>query len=196
MYPLFHVENCTPFYQYAICAIIRYIWKYLKIIHNFHFHCRRAFHVMSYFMFYFNVFIGVVSCLLRISLGGLLGVIMLPRLQKSTLPRSYERRDPGKQRNIYFQIYGRTDLVKTRFEKGNFLTFLHIEMNSLSIHKWGAFIRTKQVLWSGPLSLLVQNGDYLVRKLFLRFIYILLEMVPPYLCTNFWQHSTFSYAQM
>lgn len=56
---------------------------------------RRAYHIFSYFMFYFNVFLGLVSCLIRILLGLVLGVIFMQRLAKSTLPRSYERRDPG-----------------------------------------------------------------------------------------------------
>ena len=56
---------------------------------------RRAFHILSYFMFYFNIFIGMVSCLLRILFGLIFGIVFLSRLQKSSLPRSYERRDPG-----------------------------------------------------------------------------------------------------
>ncbi|XP_066915451.1 stimulated by retinoic acid gene 6 protein-like [Clytia hemisphaerica] len=56
---------------------------------------RRGFHITSYVLFYFNVFIGIASCLLRLAYGAILGVVMLSRLQKSTLPRSYERRDPG-----------------------------------------------------------------------------------------------------
>ena len=63
---------------------------------------RRAYHILSYFMFYFNIFLGMVSCLLRIILGVILGVIFLSRLQKSSLPRSYERRDPGNL-DSYFQ---------------------------------------------------------------------------------------------
>jgi len=56
---------------------------------------RRFFHITSYFMFYFNIFLGMGSCLLRIIFGFIYGVIFMQRLQKSTLPRSYERRDPG-----------------------------------------------------------------------------------------------------
>jgi len=46
-------------------------------------------------MFFFNVFLGLVSCILRIIIGLVLGVVFMQRLAKSTLPRSYERRDPG-----------------------------------------------------------------------------------------------------
>lgn len=56
---------------------------------------RKAFHIVSYFMFYFNIFLGLVSCFIRIIFSMLLGIIFLQRLQKSALPRSFERRDPG-----------------------------------------------------------------------------------------------------
>ncbi|XP_066930401.1 stimulated by retinoic acid gene 6 protein-like [Clytia hemisphaerica] len=56
---------------------------------------RRAYHIFSYFMLFFNIFLGLVSCLLRIIIGLVLGVVFMQRLSKSTLPRSYERRDPG-----------------------------------------------------------------------------------------------------
>ena len=46
-------------------------------------------------MLFFNIFLGLVSCLVRIILGLVLGVVFMQRLSKSTLPRSYERRDPG-----------------------------------------------------------------------------------------------------
>eukprot|EP00111_Clytia_hemisphaerica_P019714 TCONS_00058184-protein len=56
---------------------------------------RRAYHIFSYFMLFFNIFFGLVSCLLRIIIGLVLGVVFMQRLSKSTLPRSYERRDRG-----------------------------------------------------------------------------------------------------
>eukprot|EP00111_Clytia_hemisphaerica_P002938 TCONS_00008330-protein len=56
---------------------------------------RRVYHIISYSMFYFNIFLGLVSCLLRIIFGMLFGIIFLQRLQKSTLPRAAELIDPG-----------------------------------------------------------------------------------------------------
>eukprot|EP00111_Clytia_hemisphaerica_P010777 TCONS_00031494-protein len=56
---------------------------------------RRAYHIFSYFMLFFNIFLGLVSCLVRIIIGLVLGVVFMQRLSKSTLPRAYERRDPG-----------------------------------------------------------------------------------------------------
>lgn len=56
---------------------------------------RRAFHIVSYCMFYFNIFIGLFSCLLRIFLGIIFGMIFLLRLQRSTLSLQFEIRDTG-----------------------------------------------------------------------------------------------------
>ena len=56
---------------------------------------RSAYHITSYFLFYFNIFLGIFSCFLRLFFGILFGVVFMQRLQKSTLPRQYEKRDPG-----------------------------------------------------------------------------------------------------
>ncbi|XP_057295447.1 stimulated by retinoic acid gene 6 protein-like isoform X2 [Hydractinia symbiolongicarpus] len=56
---------------------------------------RNAFHIYSYFMFYFNIFAGLASCLTRIIFQIIFGILFLERVQKSVLPRSYEKRDPG-----------------------------------------------------------------------------------------------------
>lgn len=62
---------------------------------------RNAFHVTSYFLFFFNIFLGLISCLLRIFKGMVVGVLFLERVQKSILPRSFEKIDPG-----YFAYIG------------------------------------------------------------------------------------------
>lgn len=56
---------------------------------------RRLFHICTYFLFFFNVFLGVVSCLKRILIGALLGVVFLGRTQKSLISRDWELKDPG-----------------------------------------------------------------------------------------------------
>lgn len=56
---------------------------------------RRVFHLVSYLFFYFNIFLGMFSCLLRIIYGIIFGVVFIQRLQKSTLPRTLEEKDPG-----------------------------------------------------------------------------------------------------
>jgi len=56
---------------------------------------RRLFHVCTFFLFFFNIFLGVVSCLKRILIGAILGVMFLGRTQKSVLSRDFELKDPG-----------------------------------------------------------------------------------------------------
>lgn len=56
---------------------------------------RRLFHVCTFFLFFFNIFLGVVSCLKRIFIGAILGVMFLGRTQKSVLSRDFELKDPG-----------------------------------------------------------------------------------------------------
>ncbi|XP_078353630.1 stimulated by retinoic acid gene 6 protein-like, partial [Oculina patagonica] len=56
---------------------------------------RRLFHVCTFFLFFFNIFLGVVSCLKRILIGAVLGVMFLGRTQKSVISRDFELMDPG-----------------------------------------------------------------------------------------------------
>ena len=65
-------------------------WKWLML-----FSSRRLFHIVSYFLFFLNIFVGLFSCLIRIFYAILLGALFLPRLQKSALPRDWELFDPG-----------------------------------------------------------------------------------------------------
>ncbi|XP_059173007.1 receptor for retinol uptake STRA6-like [Physella acuta] len=56
---------------------------------------RRFYFVFVYFMFFFNIFLGLVSCLLRILKAIGVGTLFLARLDNSTLPRKFEFFDPG-----------------------------------------------------------------------------------------------------
>ncbi|XP_052103959.1 receptor for retinol uptake stra6-like isoform X1 [Mytilus californianus] len=56
---------------------------------------RRVFFIVVYFMFFYNIFLGLVSCLLRIIKAMGLGALFLPRLDHSTLPRKFQWFDPG-----------------------------------------------------------------------------------------------------
>ncbi|KAK7499317.1 hypothetical protein BaRGS_00009577 [Batillaria attramentaria] len=51
--------------------------------------------VFNYFMFFYNIFIGLASCLLRIVKSVLIGTCLLSRLDYCLLPRNFEFLDPG-----------------------------------------------------------------------------------------------------
>ena len=51
--------------------------------------------MFTYFMFFFNVFLGLVSCLLRILKSIVVGALFLSRLDISSLPREFQFFDPG-----------------------------------------------------------------------------------------------------
>ncbi|CAG2257039.1 STRA6 [Mytilus edulis] len=56
---------------------------------------RRGFFFLTYFVFFYNTFLGVVSCLLRIIKAIVIGALFLGRLDHSTLPRRFQLMDPG-----------------------------------------------------------------------------------------------------
>lgn len=82
--------------------LLLWFWSFVFVIFfyvSFHnpvlFVFRRLFHVCTFFLFFFNIFLGVVSCLKRIFIGAILGVMFLGRTQKSVLSRDFELKDPG-----------------------------------------------------------------------------------------------------
>lgn len=56
---------------------------------------RRMLFIGSFFLFFYNIFIGLVSCLLRILKSVLVGALFLSRLDNSALPRRFQMFDPG-----------------------------------------------------------------------------------------------------
>ncbi|XP_041355124.1 receptor for retinol uptake stra6-like [Gigantopelta aegis] len=56
---------------------------------------RRLLYTFTYFMFFFNVFLGLVSCLLRILKSIVVGALFMSRLDISVLPQRFQFFDPG-----------------------------------------------------------------------------------------------------
>lgn len=56
---------------------------------------RRVLFSFTFFMFFYNIFVGFLSCLLRIIKSIGIGAAMLPRLDNSVLPRRFQMFDPG-----------------------------------------------------------------------------------------------------
>jgi len=56
---------------------------------------RRVLFTFSYFMFFYNIFIGFLSCILRILKSIAIGAIFMSRLDNSALPRRFQMMDPG-----------------------------------------------------------------------------------------------------
>ncbi|KAK3769958.1 hypothetical protein RRG08_048168 [Elysia crispata] len=63
---------------------------------------RRFFFIATYFMFFYNIFMGVFSCLLRVLESLIFGLYLLPRLDHCILPPSFRAIDPGYQSFIGF----------------------------------------------------------------------------------------------
>ncbi|XP_071085086.1 stimulated by retinoic acid gene 6 protein-like [Haliotis cracherodii] len=56
---------------------------------------RRFFFIFTFFMFFFNIFLGLASCLMRIIKAIVLGALFMPRLDHSTLSQRFQFFDPG-----------------------------------------------------------------------------------------------------
>lgn len=65
--------------------------------------CRRLFSIMSYFFFFYNILLGLISCFFRILKGMALGVIFLSRIDRTCLMQGFQTWDPGTP-IIYFFI--------------------------------------------------------------------------------------------
>ena len=59
---------------------------------------------MSYFLFFFNILVGLFSGFLRITLGIVLGVVFLARIDRSTLMQGFQRFDRGMLKSLKGKI--------------------------------------------------------------------------------------------
>ena len=83
----------------------------------------------TFFLFFFNIFLGVISCLKRVIIGAVLGVMFLGRTQKSVLSRDFELMDPGLTNNSYLKSRGVIkDYVKSLYSGESVTSPLHSEL--------------------------------------------------------------------
>ncbi|XP_060720693.1 stimulated by retinoic acid gene 6 protein-like isoform X1 [Tachysurus vachellii] len=54
---------------------------------------RKVFHNVNYFLFFFNVILGVMSCMMRLIKSSAVGLMLLPRIERAIMPQGFERLD-------------------------------------------------------------------------------------------------------
>ncbi|GFS05350.1 stimulated by retinoic acid gene 6 protein homolog [Elysia marginata] len=99
----FVVEDVVQFWPGVVVAIVLLIIlmvlaKYVFLQdkgENLRLDNRHSYFIFAYFMFFYNIFLGLVSCLMRILKAIAIGSFFLARLDSSTLPRKFEYLDPG-----------------------------------------------------------------------------------------------------
>ena len=73
---------------------------------------RRLYSIISYFFFFYNVLVGLFSCLLRIFKGTVLGVLFLGRIDRTVLMQGFQTWDPGKLNYLLGVFHARTHARK------------------------------------------------------------------------------------
>ncbi|XP_062517423.1 stimulated by retinoic acid gene 6 protein-like isoform X2 [Corticium candelabrum] len=107
---------------------------------------RRLFHCVSFFSFFYNALIGLFSCLRRIVTGLVLGLLLIGRLDRCTLPSGWEGFDPG------YRSYVGYLLLEQSYSNPYLVTFLYllktrqIKTPTEKIHLQGNNIDSNQLL--------------------------------------------------
>lgn len=57
--------------------------------------CRKAFHNFNYFLFFYNVLLGLGACLSRLLISCLLGTWLIARIDRTIMQSGYEGADMG-----------------------------------------------------------------------------------------------------
>ncbi|XP_064619184.1 receptor for retinol uptake stra6-like isoform X2 [Lineus longissimus] len=81
---------------------------------------RRLLFCVMFFAFFYNVFVGLFSCLLRMGKSVVFGLFFLSRLDSSTLPKKFEKMDPG------FEAYVGLIHVETAHTHPVLVTFVNM----------------------------------------------------------------------
>ena len=80
-------------YQYHSAVPINNFISILVMPLTFSF--RRFYHITSFYLFFFNVVLGLFSCLRRLLMSMVFGLILISRLDRCLLMRAFERFDTG-----------------------------------------------------------------------------------------------------
>lgn len=72
----------------------RWIQSMLTLIYNFPFF-RKAFHCFNYFFFFYNVVMGMTTCIMRLLLSIVVGTWLVSRIDRTIMQRGYETMDAG-----------------------------------------------------------------------------------------------------
>lgn len=57
--------------------------------------CRKAFHNFNYFLFFYNVLLGLGACLSRLLISCILGTWLIARIDRTIMQSGYEAADMG-----------------------------------------------------------------------------------------------------
>lgn len=87
---------------------------------------QRLFHTLDYFLFFINIFVGVYSFVLRLSLNMVHGLVFISRLDKSMLGRGYELLDPGYRTYVGFL------LLENSYSNPTAMTFVRLLAKSVN----------------------------------------------------------------
>lgn len=61
--------------------------------------CRKAFHNFNYFLFFYNVLLGLGACLSRLLISCILGTWLIARIDRTIMQNGYEGADMGECRS-------------------------------------------------------------------------------------------------
>ncbi|XP_053533436.1 stimulated by retinoic acid gene 6 protein-like isoform X1 [Ictalurus punctatus] len=54
---------------------------------------RKVFHNVNYFLFFFNMILGLMSCVMRLMKSVAVGLVLLPRIERAIMPQGFEKLD-------------------------------------------------------------------------------------------------------
>lgn len=54
---------------------------------------RKVFHNVNYFLFLFNMILGLMSCVMRLMKSVAVGLVLLPRIERAIMPQGFEKLD-------------------------------------------------------------------------------------------------------
>ncbi|XP_068693707.1 stimulated by retinoic acid gene 6 protein-like [Montipora foliosa] len=120
-WPAFAISMVFYFIQLLLSKYVFLIDKDSMALDN-----RRFFHVCTFFLFFFNIFLGLFSCLQRIIIGAVTGVMFLGRTQQSLLSRNLELKDPG------FNAYVGYLLLEHTHANPVLVTFCHLLIKTIN----------------------------------------------------------------
>lgn len=80
------------------CVCVSSPQFYLSVLH------RKVFHNFNYYFFFFNMMLGIMSCIMRLVKSAAVGLMLVSRIERTIMPEGFEALDSSKTEALLFKL--------------------------------------------------------------------------------------------
>ncbi|KAK3585646.1 hypothetical protein CHS0354_004566 [Potamilus streckersoni] len=125
---------------------------------------RRLLFLVTYFMFFYNIFMGFLSCFMRIIKSTIIGTSLLSRLDQSILPKKFQKFDPERYKTNRFNAYIGFMHVEVAHTHPVVIVFLRLMVLDVGTRKGIEMVLAKELKANGVKTTVAKNRSFMLAR--------------------------------